>query len=399
MSYPGGPLAGIRVLDAAGMIAAPSACALMADMGADVIKLEPPHGDLLRGLIEFPDGPDPWWELDNRGKRGIAIDLSKAEGRSAAHAIAKSCDVFVTNFTIERQQRFELTPDDLRKNHVELIHTTLTGYGSTGPDQSRLAFDHTAFFSRGGVLDRMGAPGQTIPAGRAGQGDHTTSLAILSSILLALRERDLTGIGQAIEIALLQTAMWTLASDLSLALATGEIPEPRLRIETPSPLVGRFKCADDRWIMLTMAPEGRYWEKFCKAIGKTEWLSDPRFISSESRAERGAELMLLCDEVFSHKDRDTWGHLFDEAHLIWGAVHSLSEVINDPQAEALGAFVDINDFEEPLKTVAGPFHLAGSDIRVRGRAPNHGEHTQDILLEAGFSEQQVDNLFESKSVY
>ena len=117
MSHPGGPLAGVRVLDAAGMIAAPSACAMMADLGADVIKLEPPHGDLLRGLVTVPGGPDPWWELDNRGKRGIAVDLTSEQGRSVAHAIASSCDVFVTNLTTERQARYQLSAKDLRTNH------------------------------------------------------------------------------------------------------------------------------------------------------------------------------------------------------------------------------------------------------------------------------------------
>ena len=165
MANPGGPLAGVRVLDAAGMIAAPSACAMMADLGADVIKLEPPHGDLLRGLVTVPDGPDPWWELDNRGKRGIVVDLTTEDGIQVAHKIAASCDVFVTNLTTERQSKFKLRASDLRQDHPQLIHLTLTGYGNSGPDKDRLAFDHTAFFSRGGVLNIMGEPGQTPPAG------------------------------------------------------------------------------------------------------------------------------------------------------------------------------------------------------------------------------------------
>ena len=127
MPHPGGPLTGIKVLDVAGMIAAPSACAMLADLGADVIKLEPPQGDLLRGLVVIPDGPDPWWELDNRGKRGIAVDLTNKEGRQVAHRIAASCDVVVTNLTMERQSKFELTELDLRENHPELMHVTLTG--------------------------------------------------------------------------------------------------------------------------------------------------------------------------------------------------------------------------------------------------------------------------------
>lgn len=146
MPNPGGPLAGIRVLDAAGMIAAPSACAMMADLGADVIKLEPPQGDLLRGLVTVEDGPDPWWELDNRGKRGIVVDLATEKGIQVAHKIAASCDVLVTNLTTERQSKFKLRASDLRAGHPELIHVTLTGYGNSGSDKDRLGFDYTAFF-------------------------------------------------------------------------------------------------------------------------------------------------------------------------------------------------------------------------------------------------------------
>jgi len=392
MSHPGGPLAGVRVLDAAGMIAAPSACAMMADLGADVIKLEPPHGDLLRGLVTVPEGPDPWWELDNRGKRGIAVDLTSEQGRAAVHAIASSCDVFITNLTAERQTRYQLSAHDLRANHPELIHLTLTGYGNAGPDKDLLAFDHTAFFSRGGVLDTMGEPGQTPPAGRPGQGDHTTSLSILSSVLLGLRERDLSGHGQEISVALMQSAMWTMSSDLSLALATGEVPKPIMRIETSSPLVGRFRCADERWIMFTMVAEP-YWQKFCEALGNPDWIHEPRFAERERRAENGPELMLLCDEIFATEDRQVWSDRFDAAGLVWAPIQSLEEVISDPQAEALGAFEEVPNVDHSFRTVATPFDLQGSEVSIKGRAPQHGEHTTEIMIEAGYSMDEIEALY------
>lgn len=397
MSTSGGPLVGIRVLDAAGMIAAPSACAMLADLGADVIKLEPPQGDLLRGLVTVADGSDPWWELDNRGKRGIVVDLKTQEGRDVTHTIAASCDVVVTNLTMERQSQFQLTDHDLRQNHPELIHVTLTGYGNTGPDQDRLGFDYTAFFSRGGVINTMGEPGHTPPAARPGQGDHTTSLAILSSILLALRERDLSGEGQAVSVALMHTAIWTMSSDLSVGLATGEAPGPIMRIETPSPLVGRFRCADDRWIMLTMPAEG-YWEPFCVVLDRPEWLEDPRFASVETRAEHGPELMILCDEIFAAADASVWAERLDSAGMVWGLIQNLDEVISDPQSEALGAFKEIPNAEHPHRTVAPPFDLRGSEVSIKGPAPRPGEHSVEILLEVGLSEQEIGDLFEKKVV-
>ncbi|MEC7827605.1 MAG: CoA transferase [Actinomycetota bacterium] len=397
MAIPGGPLAGVRVLDAAGMIAAPSACAMMADLGADVIKLEPPQGDLLRGLVAVPGGPDPWWELDNRGKRGIVVDLTTEQGIQVAHKIAASCDVFVTNLTTERQSKFKLTASDLRDDHPQLIHLTLTGYGNSGPDRDRLAFDYTAFFSRGGVVNTMGEPGHTPPAGRPGQGDHTTSLAILSSILLALRERDLTGEGQDISVALMHTAIWTMSSDLSVGLATGEVPGPIMRIETPSPLVGRFRCADDRWIMLTM-PADRYWDAFCGAMGQLDWLDDPRFADPETRAQHGPELMILCDEIFASASSSVWADRLDAAGMVWGLIQNLEEVITDPQSEALKAFEQVPGAKRPFRTVSPPFALDGSEMSVKGPAPEHGQHTTEILLEAGFSPDEVSRLYEQEVV-
>jgi len=397
MANPGGPLAGVRVLDAAGMIAAPSACAMMADLGADVIKLEPPQGDLLRGLVTVDEGPDPWWELDNRGKRGIVVDLTTEQGIQVAHKIAASCDVFVTNLTTERQSKFKLRASDLRADHPELIHLTLTGYGNTGPDKDRLGFDYTAFFSRGGVVNTMGEPGQTPPAGRPGQGDHTTSLAILSAILLALRERDLTGDGQDISVALMHTAIWTMSSDLSVGLATGEVPGPIMRIETPSPLVGRFRCADDRWIMLTM-PADRYWEAFCGAMERLEWLKDPRFTDPEMRAQHGPELMMLCDEIFASADSTAWADRLDAAGMVWGLIQNLEEVIADPQSEALKAFEPVLHAKHPFRTVSPPFALDGSEMSVKGPAPEQGQHTAEILLEAGFTGEEIAQLYEQEVV-
>jgi len=392
MPNPGGPLAGIRVLDAAGMIAAPSACAMMADLGADVIKLEPPQGDLLRGLVAVENGPDPWWELDNRGKRGIVVDLTTEKGIQVAHKIAASCDVFVTNLTTERQSKFKVRSSDLRNKHPELIHVTLTGYGNSGPEKDRLGFDYTAFFSRGGVINTMGEPGQTPPAGRPGQGDHTTSLAILSSILLALRERDLTGEGQDISVALMHTAIWTMSSDLSVGLAGGDIPSPIMRIETPSPLVGRFRCADDRWIMLTM-PADRYWESFCAAVERLDWLEDSRFSDPETRANHGPELMILCDEIFALERSEIWAERLDAAGMVWGLIQNLEEVIDDPQAKAMQAFEQVPDATIPFRTVSPPFSLPGSEMSVKGPAPAKGQHTDEILSEAGLAEHEIQKLF------
>ncbi|MFT7647839.1 MAG: crotonobetainyl-CoA:carnitine CoA-transferase CaiB-like acyl-CoA transferase [Candidatus Poriferisodalaceae bacterium] len=388
--HPQGPLAGIRVLDAAGMIAGPSAAAIMADLGADVIKLEPPQGDLLRTMAVIPGTPAPWWQLDNRGKRAIAVDLNTDAGVKVVHDLTKTCDIFLTNLTRERQERYRVTAEELRADQPELIYANLTGYGPTGPDRDRLGFDMTAFFGRGGVLNIMGEPGGTPPSPRSGQGDHTTALAVLSSILLALRERDLTGEGQVVDIALLQIATWTLGADISIGLATGEPPIPAMRFEAPSPLVSRFKAADGRWISFTN-PGPQHWVPWCEVLDHPEWINDERFATPELRLENGPELMFLCDEVFATRTIAEWGPLLDAAHLTWGPIQTLDEVINDPQVEALGIFGNVDGFDQPYRTLNTPFHME-SRTDIRGRAPEHGEHNGEILAEIGYDETEIDRL-------
>jgi crotonobetainyl-CoA:carnitine CoA-transferase CaiB-like acyl-CoA transferase len=372
------------------MIAGPSAAAMMADLGADVIKLEPPHGDLLRTMALIPGTPAPWWQLDNRGKRGIAVDLNTDDGVRVAHDLTKTCDVFLTNLTRKRQERYRVTPEELRADHPELIYANVTGYGADGPERDRLAFDITAFFGRGGVLDIMGEPGSTPPSPRPGQGDHTTALAVLSSILLALRERDLTGEGQVINLALLQIAAWTLGADLSIGLAAGQPPSPAMRMEAPSPLLSRFQCSDGRWLSLSN-PGPQHWAPFCDLVGHPEWIHDARFATPISRVENGPELMFICDDIFAARTVAEWGSLFDDVGITWAPIQNLKEVINDPQIEALGVFGNVEGLGQPYRTLNTPFSME-SRSEIRGRAPEHGEHSAEILAELGYDATEVSQL-------
>ena len=230
----------------------------MADLGATVIKVEPPTGDILRGLVLGPGvGPDPWFELDNRGKQGVVVDLNQAEGIDVVHRLAGNADVFMTNLTRDRQQRFRLTAADLHQVAPSLVHTSLTGYGTEGPEADRLAYDMTSFFARGGIQSLVTEPGGPPAAFRPGQGDHTSSLSLLAAVLAALRLRDQTGEGQVVEVALLHVAAWTISSDLSATLVTNANPELYPRDRWPSPLTCRFQCGDGRWVCpLHARPQG-----------------------------------------------------------------------------------------------------------------------------------------------
>jgi crotonobetainyl-CoA:carnitine CoA-transferase CaiB-like acyl-CoA transferase len=398
-----GPLAGVRVLEIANMIAGPSAAALLADLGAEVTKVEPPTGDILRGAHRpFRPGaeddgplPDPWWHLDNRGKRSIAVDLGRAEGSEVVHRLARLCDVVLTNLTDDRRARYRLDAADIHTVNPGAVYALVTGYGTVGPWAGRPAYDMTAFFARGGVSSLIGEPGAPPPAFRPGQGDHTTALALLAGILAALRERDRTGVGQVVDVSLYRVAAWTIASDLSVALLDGAQPARVGREAWPSPLTCRFRCADGAWLALCMPGPRDHWPAFCAALGRPEWVEDPRFATPAARAQHAVELVGACDDVLAAADRATWAALLDAAGLVWSPVQDLPEVVTDRQADALGLWADMEDGATgaTFRTVAAPFDLPRADVAVRGPAPGLGEHSRAVLEAAGFSAEAADELF------
>lgn len=395
------PLSGIRVLEVANMIAAPSAAALLADLGADVVKVEPPTGDILRDAHR-PLGPqagpgphpDAYFSVDNRGKRSVVADLGQAAGIELVHRLAADADIFITNLTEDRLTRYRLQPGDLEPIRPSLIYASLGGYGSVGPMAGKPGYDWTAFFARGGVSSVLGEPGGPPPSFRPGQGDHTTALSLLSAILVALRERDRTGAFQRVEVALFQVAAWTLASDLAVSLIDNEQPPKPARHEWPNPLTCRYRCADDRWVALCMPGPRDYWDGFCVAIGRTEWIFDERYAEVPTRLTHSAELVAAIDAILAEHPRQHWAARFDEAGVIWAPAQLLPEVIADPQAEALGIFQPIDDVANGFhfRTVAAPFRLAGADIAVRGPAPGVGQHSREVLAERGFSQAEIDEL-------
>jgi crotonobetainyl-CoA:carnitine CoA-transferase CaiB-like acyl-CoA transferase len=394
-------LSGVRVVEVANMIAGPSAAALMADLGADVVKVEPPTGDILRGAhrpLDPSAGPGPhpdgYFTVDNRGKRSVVVDLGDPAGVEIVHRLARTADVFLTNLTEDRLTRYHLQPDDLRGTCPRLVYASLGGYGSVGPMAGRPGYDWTAFFARGGVSSVLGEPDGPPPAFRPGQGDHTTALSLLSAILVALRERDRTGEFQRVEVALFQVAAWTLASDLAMTLIDGAQPPKWAREEWPNPLTCRYRCADGRWLALCMPGPRDYWDGFCVAIERTEWIFDERYAEVPRRLEHARELVAAIDAVIAGQPLAHWAARLDEAGMIWAPAQLLPEVIADPQAEALGLFSAVDDptTGRAFRTVAAPFRIEGADIAVRGPAPDIGEHSRQVLAEAGYSEAEIDSL-------
>lgn len=397
------PLSGLRVIEATNWMAAPGAAAILADMGADVVKVEPLTGDAVRGLIRPPkvdaDAPniDYSFTIDNRGKRSVAIAFDQPDGAEVMQRLIAEADVFVCNLLPHRQARYGLDPETLLAANKRLIHATLTGYGVGGPDDERPGFDVTTFFGRGAITDSMLEPGSVAPNPRTAQGDHTTSLALVASILAALRMVDKTGEGQVVDVSLLATAAWTMASDLSAVLIDGRQPTKRDRRHVITALAGRFRCGDDRWIILNM-PEPRWWPMFCDAIGCPEFVADPRFSSPRARFENMPELIDLIDAAFAEKPIAKWAEIFDKAALIWGPASTMKELVDDPQAAAIGLFPEIEHSGGSFRTVAAPIRIRNADIRPRGLAPDLAAHTTEVLEALGYGPEEIASLAKAGAI-
>ena len=387
------PLQGITVIEAANYVAAPSAGALMADLGADVIKIEPPGGEVMRGVVPT-GGPGgiPFnflFELENRGKRSATIALDADGGPELLLRLLETADVFLTNFMAPRLERFGLTPEAVLARNPRLIFVSITGYGLSGPDAARPGFDFSAFWARSGIMSLVGHPGAPPVLSRIAQGDHTTGMNALAATLAALRLRDLTGEGQVVEISLQQTGAYTIATDLSRTLVDGKQPKVLDRTAPDNPLFNTYPTRDGRWIMLVHMTPDPYWPRLCAALGLEEWGGDPAFATMAGRRARGAEIAARIEAVFQAADLDDWAVRLDANGLIWAPQVELPAVIADPALRGRGTFQPLELEDGTFETVGTPFLIYGADIRVRGGSSPAGADTARVLASAGLSEEEV----------
>jgi len=393
------PLDGVRVLEVANWLAAPAAAALMADLGAEVVKVEPPEGDAFRGFqmgslgYEFEFAGNYGFELDNRGKRSVTVALDKPGGPELVRRLALDADVFITNLVQTRRERYGLTVDDVRAVNPRLVYASFSGYGARGPDRGRPGFDFAAFWARSGLMGLIGEPPSPPPLCRGGQGDHTTALNILAAVLAALRLRDRTGEGQHVEVTLQGTGIWTLAGDVQAALVARENPSRHVRTQPANPIWNSYQARDGLWVLLVMPMPDPYWPKFCAAIGKPEWAADPRYDGLAKRRASSRELTRQIDAIFATRPRAEWARRLDAHGLIWAPVATLTDVIDDPQVREMGWFAEL---ESPalgrFETLSTPFKLYGADVGPRGAAPAPGEHTFEVLSGAGLTDEELAKL-------
>ena len=394
------PLTGIRVLEVANWLAAPAAGALLADLGADVIKVEPPGGDVFREFLLRSMGythdfaTNYAFQLDNRGKRSVTVALDQPGGPELVRRLAARSDVFLTNLIQQRRLRYGLSWEDVSAVSPRVVYASFSGYGTRGPDENRPGFDYAAFWARSGLMGLLGEPPSPPPLCRGGQGDHTTALNILAAVLAALRLRDQTNQAQHVEVTLQGTGMWTLGSDLQAALIAREQPKRHERARPANPIWNSYQAGCGAWILLVMPqPDPVYWPRFCEMIGRPEWATDPRYRTLHGRRQHTLELTREIEARFAAHDLAHWAARLDQYGLIWAPVASLTDVIDDPQAREMGWFTTL---EHPtlgrFETLDTPFKLYGADVGARGPAPEAGEHTFDVLAELGVSDEELARL-------
>lgn len=394
------PLDGIRVIEVSSWIAAPASTALMADLGAEVIKVEPPGGDDLRAFslrsygLDFDFATNYIFELDNRGKKSITVDLGKPGGPELVQKLGASCDVFVTNLIARRAARYGLTYEDVLRTNPGVVYASISGFGSKGPDQDRPGFDVSAFWARSGIMSMIGEPDAPPAQCRGGQGDHTTSLNLLAAVLAGLRMKDQTGEGQRVEVSLQGTGMWTLAGDFAAALVSKQ-QAPRMSRDAPGhPVWNHYLCGDDRWVLLVNPiPFPKAWPQFCEMLGKPEWIADERYQDIPGLVANSAELTAAASAVFATRTSAEWGAEMDRRGLISALVAKTPEVIDDPQVREMGWITEVESEEfGSYETLNTPFKLYGTDTGVRGPAPSAGQHTFDVLADYGITDNELDKL-------
>ncbi|MBL7499478.1 CoA transferase [Frankia sp. CNm7] len=401
----GGPLDGVRVVELGVMVAGPACAAILADWGAEVVKVEPPDGDPHRGNLNTA-----LFELDNRGKRGICLDLKRPEAQEVLSRLLADADVLVTNLRLAALARLGLDYDTLSARFPRLVYAAATGYGTTGEGADKPGYDMGAYWSRAGVAHAVTQAGTAPPVSRPGMGDHPTGLALAAGVCAALVRQRVTGRGEFVTTSLLRTGSYTISCDL-ISRAHGQVSATGLSRMLYNPILAVYQAGDGRWFWLLGLQATRHWPNVVRAIGRPELATDPRFATMGALIGNRDEALALLDEAFAERPLDHWAEAFDRHGVWWDPVLSLDEVLADPLAHAAGVFRPIAGPDEvpapgrdaqadaagastagggpaerdprPI-TVATPVDFGSLPPGPAPRAPELGEHTEQVLLDLGY---------------
>ncbi len=389
-------LAGIRVIDAANFIAGPVSTTVMADFGADVIKVEPPTGDIyrVRGAGYPPSAYNYPWIVDNRTKRSVAVDLRSKDGQALLHRLVREADVFVTNAPLDSRVRLGIRYEDLGPLNARLIYASISAYGETGDEASKPGFDSIALWARTGLMDLVRASSDVPPArSLPGMGDHPTGMSLFAAIMAGLYHRERTGRGTMVSTSLMANGLWMNAIPVQGILCGTRTEVRPPREESVSALANLYRCRDGRWFMLTITGDERHWEAFARGIGRTDLVADPRFAETPNRRTHARALTAVLDELFATKDWAEWYPLLEKTGVAFGVVATLDDIPHDAQMRDSGALMPIDDSRSGASlTVSSPIQIDGQEKVAPTLAPAIGEHTVDVLRAAGVADAEIERL-------
>ena len=382
----GGPMSGVRVVELGAWVAGPAAAGILADWGADVIKVEPPQGDPARSFQRMLGGDlpsNPPFELDNRSKRSVVADLSTVDGRQFVVDLVTGADVFVTNIRLPALRRAGLGPDALRARFPRLVYAIITGYGLDGPDAERPAYDIAAYWARSGLAASLTPPEGELPFQRGGMGDHSVGMSAAAGISAALFARERSGKGDLVSTSLLRQGAYTIGFDINVALMWGRSIGVGTRKAMGNPAMNNYTAGDGRRFWIVGLEGERHWPPLARVIGHPEWIEDERFASPAGRFGHAAELIGMLDEIFATRSLDQWADAFaGEPDFFWSPVQTVDDLLADEQFHAGGGLVEVPDRDGATATmVATPVDFAEHVATPRHPAPEVGQHTDEVLAE------------------
>lgn len=403
------PLEGIKVLEVAQWWFVPAAGAVLADWGADVIKIEhPERGDAQRGLAAAGfsmsiGGVDFMMQQSNRGKRSVGLDIGVPEGRALLLRFAAECDVFLTNFLPSARAKLAIDVDDIRAVNPRVVYVRGSGQGPAGPDRDKGGYDATAFWSRGGVGAALTPPGAPVPTmQRAAFGDSIGAMTIAGGVAAALFQRERTGVAPVVDVSLLSTAMWVMAPDivaskLLAAGGTGGIPSFG-RGAAPNPLANSYKTEEGRWLLLMMLQPDRYWSDFCTAVERPDLAADERFASGVQRFHNREALIADLDAMFAARPLAHWRDRLDRQEGPWAPMQTALELHDDPQTIANGYVREVDGGDKGrFALVASPVHFDQTSPALAA-SPEMGQNTEEVLLERGLDWNEITALKKARAI-
>lgn len=395
-----GPLSGVRVVEVANWTFVPAAGAVLADLGADVIKVEPPNGDPQRALLNMLNvsggGPNPFIEIPNRGKRSVTCDLTTDEGHRALDAILASADVFVTSNLAPVRARLRIDVDDVRAVNPDILYVRGTGWGNEGPMADVGGYDMACGWASSGMAFKMTRGGiEPLPQPPAFfdlQGANT----IAGAIGFALFKRANTGETSVVDVSLLHVGMWALAPDIVGAPYTGDVQSYGDRRQSPNPLVNGYATKDDRWVYFVCLQPDRFWDEFCTLLGRRDLAEDPRYVDSAARYQNRSALVDELDAAFLEMTLDEIKDRFAGFSGVWAPVLRPTELHEHPQVAVNGFLPSVTAHDgSDYRIVAAPAHFSGHTTAPPGPAPALGQHTEEVLLEAGLDWDAISALREA----